>query len=141
MGGIRCNCLALRQAARKVTQLYDSALTAAGIRSTQYSILSQLRKWPGHPTIGELATNMVMDRATLGHNLKPLKRDRLIRIDVGSDRRSRVVVLTERGVAKADEAKPLWAQAQRRFESELGVSEALQLRQDLSRVSHADFDG
>ena len=140
MGEVRCNCLALRQAARKVTQLYDNALTPAGIRSTQYSILSQLRKWPGHPTIGELATDMVMDRATLGRNLKPLERDRLIRIDVGPDRRSRVVVLTERGIAKADEAKPLWGQAQRRFESELGVSEALRLRQDLSRVSHADFD-
>jgi hypothetical protein len=46
MGGIRCNCLALRQAARKVTQLYDSALTPAGICSTRYSILPQLRKWP-----------------------------------------------------------------------------------------------
>lgn len=37
-----CNCLAIRQAARQVTQLYDRHLAAAGLRSTQYSILSKL---------------------------------------------------------------------------------------------------
>ena len=36
-----CNCLAMRQAARHVTQFYDQFLAPSGLRATQYSILSQ----------------------------------------------------------------------------------------------------
>ena len=36
-----CNCLAVRQAARHVTQFYDAFLLAAGLRTTQFSILGQ----------------------------------------------------------------------------------------------------
>ena len=35
-----CNCLALRQAARHVTQFYDQFLASAGLRTTQFSILA-----------------------------------------------------------------------------------------------------
>lgn len=37
-----CNCLAIRQAARQVTQLYDRHLAAVDLRGNQYSILSKL---------------------------------------------------------------------------------------------------
>src|SRR4030088_2944710 len=39
-----CNCLALRQAARHTTQLYDRHLAPEGLRTTQYSILSKLAR-------------------------------------------------------------------------------------------------
>ncbi len=48
----RCNCLAVRQAARRVTQLYDSHLGPLGLRATQYSVLSHLR------TLGALSINI-----------------------------------------------------------------------------------
>ena len=38
-----CNCLALRQAARHVTQFYDQYLVPTGVRTTQFSILAKLR--------------------------------------------------------------------------------------------------
>ncbi len=138
MSDVRCNVVALRQAARRTTQLYDEALAPTGLRVTQYSILSELRRHAG-ATISELAETMVMDRATLGHNLRPLERDGLIRIDVAEDRRARVVVLTDQGVARFQEARPLWARAQRTFETELGSDFAERLRGDLTRVSRADF--
>lgn len=81
-----------------------------------------------------------MDRATLGHNLKPLQRGGLVQVESGEDRRARLVVLTERGRSKADEGKQLWARAQRRFENKLGAGDAESLRQDLSRVSRTSFD-
>lgn len=140
MSTIRCNFVALRQAARKTTQLYDDALAPTGLRVTQYSILSELRRRPG-TTISELAEAMVMDRATLGHNLRPLERDGLIRIDVAQDRRARVIVLTDAGLARFQDAKPFWACAQRVFETELGSDFAERLRGDLVRVSRADFAG
>ena len=65
-----CNCLALRQAARHVTQFYDQCLAPAGLRSTQYSILSRLAR-SGPMTINLLAADLVMDRTTLGRNIRP----------------------------------------------------------------------
>src|SRR5713101_2890390 len=37
-----CNCLALRQAARHVTQFYDQVLAPAGLRTTPFSIIGKL---------------------------------------------------------------------------------------------------
>src|SRR3954452_1479173 len=60
-----CNCLALRQAARHVTQFYDQYLASTGLRSTQFSILAKLQGL-GPTTINALARELVMDRTTLG---------------------------------------------------------------------------
>ena len=72
-----CNCLAVRQAARHITQFYDQFLAASGLRTTQFSILAKLRRL-GPMTINALAADMVMDRTTLGRNILPLERDGLI---------------------------------------------------------------
>src|SRR5580704_14992247 len=66
-----CNCLAVRQAARHITQFYDQFLAASGLRTTQFSILAKLRRL-GPMTINALAADMVMDRTTLGRNILPL---------------------------------------------------------------------
>src|ERR1700733_4691572 len=92
-----CNCLALRQAARHLTQLYDQFLAPSGLRGTQYSILARLKR-KGSMTINALATELVMDRTTLGRNIRPLQRDGLIDAVPGkSDRRSRELRLTRAG--------------------------------------------
>ena len=92
-----CNCLAVRQAARYVTQLYDRYLAQAGLRTSQYGILARLKRL-GPMTINELAAELVMDRTTLGRNIRPLERDGLITITPGrSDRRIKELRLTERG--------------------------------------------
>ena len=77
-----CTCLAVRQAARHVTQFYDRHLASAGLRTTQFSILARLRR-QGPITINTLADEMVMDRTTLGRNILPLERDGLISIAPG----------------------------------------------------------
>src|ERR1041384_1094458 len=64
-----CNLLALRQAARHASQLYDSHLAKTGLRGTQYSILSRLNRL-GPLSINELAKAMVMDRTTLGRAVR-----------------------------------------------------------------------
>jgi DNA-binding MarR family transcriptional regulator len=63
-----CNCLALRQATRHVTQFYDRFLASSGLRTTQFSILARLRL-AGPLPINVLAKRMVMDRTTLGRNI------------------------------------------------------------------------
>ena len=64
-----CNCGALRQAARRVTKLYDDALAPIGLGVNQLSILVRLNL-VGPSTIQDLARLLVMDRSTLGHLLR-----------------------------------------------------------------------
>src|SRR2546421_11420542 len=115
-----CNCLAVRQAARHVTQFYDRFLALAGLRTTQFSILARLRR-RGPMTINALAADMVMDRTTLGRNILPLERDGLVRIaPATSDRRSKEVHLTRRGEKRVEAALEGWTDAQARFEAAFG---------------------
>jgi DNA-binding MarR family transcriptional regulator len=129
-----CNCLALRQAARHVTQFYDQWLAPTGLRTTQLSILAKLRRL-GPLTINALARELVMDRTTLGRTMLPLERDGLIRVANSSvDRRSKELRLTKSGEARLREARTLWVQAQREFERQFGASRASKLRDELRAV-------
>jgi len=129
----RCNCLALRQAARQVTQLYDRYLAQDGLRTSQYSILAILSRL-GPLSINELATLMVMDRTTTGRAVRPLARDRFVTIKAGSDGRTRVVQLTSAGEQCVSAASVHWREAQKQFESAYGVMEAGRLRSVLAAV-------
>src|SRR5271163_1458970 len=75
-----CNCLAVRQAARHVTQFYDQTMAPVGLRISQFSILAKLQRL-GPLTVNALAAEMVMDRTTLGRAIQPLVRQRLVAID------------------------------------------------------------
>jgi DNA-binding MarR family transcriptional regulator len=137
---VPCNCSALRQAARHVTRLYDGELAPLGLGLNQYSILSRLDKL-GRRTIQELAENLVMDRSTLGHLLRPLLKRGLLKLETSKrDRRSRIIRLTPAGQALLAKARPLWTRAERRFERRVGAKPARQLREALVRVAAADFD-
>jgi DNA-binding MarR family transcriptional regulator len=136
---VPCNCSALRQAARHVTRLYDSELAAAGLGLNQYSMLSRLGKL-GPRTIQELAENLVMDRSTLGHLLRPLLKRGLLKLEASKkDRRSRVIRLTPAGKSLLAKARPLWVKAERKFEQKVGAGPAGQLREALVRVAGTDF--
>jgi DNA-binding MarR family transcriptional regulator len=128
-----CNCLALRQAARHVSQIYDGHLTSEGLRTTQYSILAKLDRL-GPMSINALAKSMVMDRTTLGRAIRPLERDGLLTIGAGDDGRTRSLRLTARGQARLRAAKAKWRDAQKAFEIAFGARDAADLRAILRRV-------
>ncbi|HEV8031918.1 MAG TPA: MarR family winged helix-turn-helix transcriptional regulator [Stellaceae bacterium] len=134
-----CNCLAIRQAARHVTQFYDQVLAPSGLRATQFAILGRLSR-SGPMTINELAAALVMDRTTLGRNLLPLERDGLIEIGPGaSDRRRREARLTAAGTARLRAARQGWTEAQTRFDEVFGEKRAAALRDLLREVVASDF--
>jgi DNA-binding MarR family transcriptional regulator len=134
-----CNCGALREAARHVTQFYDQHLAAAGLRTTQFSILARL-KLLGPTTINALAQNLVMDRTTLGRNILPLKRRRLIEVRKGrDDGRIKELRLTKAGLARLAAASEGWAKAQSQFETTLGGDRASELRGLLRAVVGSDL--
>jgi DNA-binding MarR family transcriptional regulator len=136
-----CNCLALRQAARHVTQFYDQCLAQTGLRTTQFSILARLKRL-GPLTINALARELVMDRTTLGRNMLPLEREGLITIkDGASDRRSKVLHLTKAGAGRVRAARKLWGEAQTHFEKSFGVQRASILRKELRAVAVSELGG
>ena len=135
-----CNCLALRQAARHVTQFYDQYLASTGLRSTQFSILAKLQGL-GPMTINALARELVMDRTTLGRTMLPLERDGLIAIKDGVlDRRSKQLAVTKAGTERVQRAAKLWAEAQKQFEERFGPRRATDLRGLLREVVWCELD-
>jgi DNA-binding MarR family transcriptional regulator len=128
-----CNCFALRQAARHVTQIYDRRLAEEGLRATQYSVLLAIRRLD-RISIHELAKAMVMDRTTLGRAIRPLQRDGLLTIGPGDDGRTRSLSLTPAGEARLNSAAAKWRDAQAEFETAFGAQQAAELRTTLRRV-------
>ena len=134
-----CTCLAVRQAARRVTQFYDQFLAPAGLRTTQFSILAKLRRLR-ETTINELAAEMVMDRTTLGRNVLPLEREGLISIEPGrTDRRSKTVKLTPEGRKRLDEARERWRAAQVGFARAFGEERTVLLRSLLREATGTEL--
>lgn len=130
----QCNCLAVRQAARYLTQFYDQFLAPSGLRSTQFSILGKLRGY-GPLSINALAKELVMDRTTLGRNMLPLQREGLIEIAPGAaDRRTKQLRLTQAGIERLRAATPGWNEAQSRFEQAFGRNRSSELRALLDDV-------
>ena len=135
----RCNCLALRKAARYLTATYDKALAPVGLRATQFTILQKLSAH-GEMTITSLADMISMDRTTMASNLKPLTREGLVTVEPSAtDRRARIITITPDGLSRFGAARPLWEAAQVRFEERFGADEAFQLRTSLEAVLRTGF--
>jgi DNA-binding MarR family transcriptional regulator len=131
-----CTCGSLRKASRRISQFYDTALAPVGIKSTQYSILAEVERAQGSLSMCELANAMVMDRSTLGHNLRPLERDDLLSMHLAlSDRRKRHVALTQKGKETLQRARRLWRTAEGRFEKIFGKRHAADLRAALLNIA------
>jgi DNA-binding MarR family transcriptional regulator len=133
-----CNCGALRRASRRISQLYDAALAPAGIKSTQFAILSELERSGSANAVSmcKLAGAMIMDRSTLGHNLRPLQRDQLVVMRLAEDdRRKRYLELTPRGKLVLKHARSLWLRAEQSFEKALGKRPAARLRAVLHGIA------
>jgi DNA-binding MarR family transcriptional regulator len=137
---IPCSATALRKASRRVTQLYDEALSPSGLRSTQFMILAELeRRARRFPTMRELADALVMDRSSLGHNLRPLERDGLVELEQSEeDRRRHLVTLTRLGKSRTRSARRYWLKAEEHFQSVFGEAQAHELRATLLGIARAD---
>lgn len=116
-----CTNLQLRQLTRQVTQHYDARMHVAGLRTTQYSLLSAvLNLGPARPA--DLASVLKMDPSTLTRNLRPLIAAGWVEMTAGVDARSRAVSITAAGRAKRTEAQRHWKAAQVSLNETLGVA-------------------
>ena len=120
MAAAGCFCLASRQAARKITRLYDLYMQETGIRVTQFTILSQLML-RGELPIGKLAGILGMERTTLTRNLTPLEEQKWISIKAGDDPRARMIAITAQGRNVVRRSFPYWSKAQAHIGKLLGA--------------------
>ena len=120
MAAAGCFCMASREAARRITRLYDARMQESGIRITQFTILSQLML-RGEMPIGKLASLLGMERTTLTRNLAPLEEQKWITIKPGDDPRARLIEITTQGRGVVRRAFPYWASAQAHVGKLLGA--------------------
>lgn len=121
-----CTNLRLRQLMRRVAQHYDVEMVKAGLKTTQYSLLSHvLELGPLRP--GDLAKSMKVSASTLTRNLKPLVDAGWLELAAGSDARSRSVAITHAGRVKREEARHRWKLAQDSLNQLLGATRVLAL--------------
>ena len=130
-----CNCEALFKASRRISQLYDVALSACGLTANQRSILAEISRSPSM-TMGKLAEALIKDPGAVARALKPLERDGLIAVRIdATDRRHRLIALTDAGEARLREADALWEKAQHCFEEAFGKMGSPNLQGALEALS------
>jgi DNA-binding MarR family transcriptional regulator len=114
-----CALSNIRKATRVITDLYEEALSPSGIPATQFILLIAVKN---HEPISmsHLAHGLHMDRTTLTRTLKPLQEKGWVVVSPGKDRRVQEIRLTPRGDETLTGAVPLWQQAQKQVEEQLG---------------------
>jgi DNA-binding MarR family transcriptional regulator len=109
------------------------------LKTTQYTLIAFLKHRGPMPML-QLAQLMAIDRATIAQNLRLLERDGLVKITVGeTDRRSRIISITEAGLQRIAEGRPNWDRAQADFEKVYGGSQALLMRGMMDKVLECDL--
>jgi len=115
-----CLCAVIRKSGRILTRRYDEYLKPSGLKITQFSMLVNISRNPAI-TVSELAKLLVMDQTTTSRNLQVLEKSGYIRLEPGAaDQRIKRIQITEKGMSKMNEAKPLWEKAQMDMERVLG---------------------
>src|ERR1700760_555318 len=103
-----CLCLHVQRAARALARRFDEVLRPFELTNGQFSLLMSLNR-PEPPSMGPVASLLAMDRTTLTAALKPLERRGLVKVESDpADRRSRILILTEKGRSLLARALPVW---------------------------------
>lgn len=131
----RCLCLHVQRAARTLARRFDEELRPFELTNGQFSLLMSLNR-PEPPPMGPVASLLAMDRTTLTAALKPLERRGLVKIaNDPSDRRSRVLILTEKGRTLLARALPVWKSTHEEIERLAPTIDWDSLRNNLLAIS------
>ena len=130
-------CAKVRGLARRLTGLYDLALSAHGLTVSQYAALATLARASDALPVAELARRLQMERTTTTRLVAPLLAGGLLaRLDgrkTRGDGRARPLQLTAKGRRRLSAAIPAW----RRAQHEVGKLLGARLRAMLERTTDA----
>ena len=131
----RCLCLHVQRAARALGRRFDEELRPFELTNGQFSLLMSLNR-PEPPPMGPVASLLAMDRTTLTAALKPLERRGLVKIAQDpNDRRSRILILTEKGRVLLARALPVWQRTHEEIEAAAPSVDWVTLRENLRKIS------
>jgi DNA-binding MarR family transcriptional regulator len=130
-----CLCLHMQRAARALARRFDEALRPFELTNGQFSLLMSLNR-PEPPSMGPVATLLAMDRTTLTAALKPLERRGLVKVlRDQSDRRTRLLKLTDNGRNLLARALPLWKRTHNEVEQLIPNRDPNEFRRSLRALS------
>jgi DNA-binding MarR family transcriptional regulator len=130
-----CLCLHVQRAARALARRFDEVLRPFELTNGQFSLLMSLNR-PELPSMGPVASLLAMDRTTLTAALKPLERRGLVEVlRDQSDRRSRLLKLTDNGRNLLARALPIWKRTHDEVEQLIPDQDPDSLRRGLRALS------
>jgi DNA-binding MarR family transcriptional regulator len=130
-----CLCLHVQRAARALARRFDDAMRPLDLTNGQFSLLMSLNR-PRPAPMAPVAALLAMDRTTLTAALKPLERRGLVQVTTApADRRTRLLSLTEAGMALLARAVPIWEAEHAALDAGLAPSDPERLRADLRQVA------
>lgn len=128
-----CACRNLRMTTRVITQYYDEALRASGLKSPQFSLLNDISSRENGISVNELADRAMMDQTTVTRNVEMLRKNGYVDVKTeDSDSRKKCITVSETGKNKLALAMPHWQEAQARLEQVVGKEQYLALLKTLS---------
>jgi DNA-binding MarR family transcriptional regulator len=129
------NCLfaKTRTVSRYITNLYTQALKEVNMTPVQYSMLTAIQVLK-ESNINDLSTALKMDRTTINRNLKPLIREGLVFMNESSDKRERLISISNEGKELYKKGYENWQQAQCDFQHILGEEKRDEMNKLLDEV-------
>ncbi len=130
-----CACRNLRMTTRVITQYYDKAFHATGLKSTQFALLNNIFSKEDGISVSELADYALMDQTTVTRNVEILRKKGYVNVETenGDLRKKRITVSTA-GKEKFAAAKPLWKEAQLKLQEAVGKEQYKTLLAILSEL-------
>lgn len=129
-----CLCLHVQRAARALARRFDVAMKPIGLNNGQFSLMMSLNR-PVPATMKSVCDLLAMDRTTLTAALKVLERRGLVKTETDpKDRRGRLLMLTEAGMAMLSAALPIWTRVHAQIDSEMGDGGSDVVRRSLAGI-------
>lgn len=130
-----CLCAVVRKTGRVLTRKYDRHLRPSGLKVTQYSMLANIIRNPGI-AVSELARVLFMDQTTVTRNLRVLEKSGYVHLEAEeTDYRVKRILVSDVGMTKMNEARPLWEKAQKEMSRVLGRKRIDMLLGSLEKIT------
>ncbi|MFT8315862.1 MAG: MarR family winged helix-turn-helix transcriptional regulator [Clostridium sp.] len=131
-----CACGNLRKTTRVITQFYDKILQPTGLRSTQFSLLTNILVHE-NISVSELGVKLLMDQTTVTRNIEILRKKGYITVTKeDDDSRRKSISITNDGEKKLEEAIPLWEVAQSKIEQGIGAENFQEFLKTLNYIQN-----
>jgi DNA-binding MarR family transcriptional regulator len=123
------------RAARLVAARFDEAFATHGLTAGQFTTLMTLGNG-GPVSISRLAEQLATDPTTVPRVIRPLVERGCVTIERGTDRRVRIVAITERGIDRLIDALPVWERVQASMLSGLPEDRWPEVRHGIAALRH-----